>query len=243
MQRKEQYFEKEIRSDKEKIEKYKQLLNKSKAIFILDSDIKEISQKDHYRSTSYKDLDSHGFLAGGHARVIAAAEIGKYFPEVKLITTSYYQPDKPIHAEIYARELEKLSIPKNQIELEKKSTSTLTSLIEMVKLAKNHDWKEMSILTSDFHVPRTQEMYHQLKDLAENFNLADEEFSKAWNYFKKEGGLKISFIVAEEILLLRDSRYKTIIEEVKKTEAYKKRVESEKKGVKQLKEGTYGKKQ
>jgi len=239
---KEQCFEKGIQNDKEKIEKYKQLLGESKAVFILDSDIRETPQKDRHRPTSYKDTDAHGFLAGGHARVIAAAEIGKHFPEVKLITTSYYQPDKPIHAEVYARELEQLSIPKNQIELEKKSTSTLTSLIEMVKLAKNHEWKEMSILTNDFHVPRTQEMYHQLKNLAESLNLVDEEFSKAWDYFKKEGGLKISFITAEEILPLRDHRYKAIIEKVKKTETYKKRVKSEEKGLKQLKEETYGKK-
>jgi len=229
-------------SNKEKIEKYKEILGETEAIFVLDADIREvkIGERKEYRPTSFTDLDAHGYLSGGHSRVIAAAEIARFFPEIKIVTTSYYQPDKPIHAEIYAKELEKLCIPKEQIIMEKKSTSTLASLIELVKLAKNNDWSTISVLTSDYHVPRTKEMCCQLKNLAEKFNLADEEFINSLKSLRNR--LKILYITAEEILPYRDKRYKKIIEAVKQTEAYKKRVEAEKQGLEQLKSGQYGRK-
>lgn len=39
---------------------------------------------------------------------------------------------------------------------------------------------------------------------------------------------------------MRDPRYAKIIEDVRNSEAYRKRVEAEKKGVQQIRDGTYG---
>lgn len=226
-----------------KAEKYRELLGDAEAIFVLDADICEVkgdNGQKKYRSTSHENSDAHGYLAWGRERVLAAAEIGQFFPEKKIVTTSRYQPDMPAHAEIYAGELETLGIPKTQIEKEEKSTSTLTELIEMVKMAKRNNWNSITIITSEYHIPRTEEMYRQLDNLARKLNLADEEFMNAREFFEQEGGLKLSFISAEEVLLYRGQGYKKFIEGIKGSRAYKERVAAEQKGLRQLQEGNYG---
>ena len=230
-------------SFEEKKKVYQEILKNSEAIFVLDCDIREVKIHDRidYRSTSFISLDAHGFLGGGHSRVIAAAELAKFFPETKIVTTSRYQPDKPIHAEIYAKELKNLGVPEKQIELEPNSTSTMASLVELVKMTKMKNWKAIAILTNEYHLPRVKEMYRQLEILAEKFNLSDKDFKEAEKYFKSHP-LETNFVAAEDILPLRDKRYKKIIENVKQTEEYKKRIESEARGTQQLIEGTYGKK-
>ena len=73
-----------------KVEKYQEMLGDSQAMFILSMSEKEITVGNEkiYRPDSYSDLDNRGFMGGGHASCIAAAEIGQYFPDVKLVTTS-----------------------------------------------------------------------------------------------------------------------------------------------------------
>jgi len=236
--------EKQEETKEEKIEFYKKLLDGSEAVFCLDADIRDVKTKEGktiYRPTAFTTKDAHGYLAGGHSRIIAAAELASYFPDLKIITTSWYQPDKPIHAEVYAKELERMGVPKNQIEMEKKSRSTLESLVEFIKIGKKEGWKAASILTSEYHIPRTKAMVENLEWLAERFNLNDEEFKKALEEFKKEP-FKINYISPEEILPHRDKRYQKIIDEVKTLDAYKQRVEAEARGVEQIKNKTYGKK-
>ena len=69
----------------------------------------------------------------------------------------------------------------------------------------------------------------------------DEEFSLAFEYFGKGKKLQVRFLKAEEILPMRDKRYEKIIEAMRNSEAYKKSVEAEKRGIKRIREGTYGK--
>jgi hypothetical protein len=223
---------------------YKEKLRDAQALFVLDCDIQKKGSGDFERwtSTSYTKKDAHGFLAGGHARVIAAAEIGKEFPDLKLVTTSYYKPEDPIHAEIYKKELERLGVPESQIEMEVKSRSTLAELVEMVKMAKTNGWNKVGVLTSDYHLERVQEMYNHLDTLAEKLNLNDEAFKEAWTFFKQNNALEVELLSAEEILPLRDPRYSKIIEAVRETDVYKQRVQAEKRGVQQIKDGTYGNK-
>ncbi len=94
----------------------------------------------------------------------------------------------------------------------------------------------------DKSIERVQKMYNSLGELAEGLELDDEEFKEAWKHFEEGKGLRITLLGAEYILPLRDSRYSNIVREVRKSDAYKKRVEAEKKGVSQIFMGTYGKK-
>jgi hypothetical protein len=226
-----------------KIEKYKEMLSDAKAIFILsmserETNVDGIDKK--YRPDSYSDLDNKGFMGGGHANVIAAAELGHYFPDVKLIATSAPEKSEKSLAVIYAEELKKLGIPEEQIKLEEKSTNTLTEIIEMVKIAKNNNWESIAVLTNENQIERASEMFNHLLELANRLNLVDGEFSNAWEYFGKGEKLQVKFLSAEEILPMRDERYKKIIEAMRNSAAYKNRVEAEKIGAQQIREGTYG---
>jgi|GEM_PF-3997562 len=228
----------------DKIEKYKDMLGGSEAIFILSADARGIGEEknEKYRPDSYSDVEDHGSMGGGHARVIAAAEVGQYFPDVKLVATSLAPKKSLSLARVYAKELGNLGIPEEQIRLEEKSTSTLTELVEMVKMAKANSWEGVAVLTSESHLERVREMMNKLGDLAGGLDLADKEFIDAWESFGKGKSLQVRFLSAEEILPMRDPRYADIIEKTKSTEIYKKTVAAEKRGVQQIKDGTYGKK-
>src|SRR3989344_5384080 len=226
-----------------KIEKYQELIGDARAIFILSASEREINIGDtkKYRPDAYSNLDNKGSIGGGHARVIATAELGKYFPDVKLVTTSAPEKTDESLARIYAKELESLEIPVEQIILEEKSTDTLTELIEMIKIARNNAWESVAVLTSEQHIERASEMLNHLEELAISLNKMDEEFSLAFEYFGKGKKLQVRFLKAEEILPMRDKRYEKIIEAMRNSEAYKKSVEAEKRGIKRIREGTYGK--
>ncbi len=60
-------------------------------------------------------------------------------------------------------------------------------------------------------------------------------------FFEYIKNTEIRVIAAEDVLVERSSHYKKLFEKVEETDAYKKRVELEKEGVKSLEEGTYGK--
>ena len=233
-----------LEAPESKIERYKEMIGDSQAIFVLSMSAREgiISGRKIYRPDSYSDLDNHGFMGGGHANVIAAAEIAQYFPEVKIVTTSYDKKDEPTLAETYAQELKKLGVSEKQIELEDESTNTLTELFEMVKKVKKNEWRNISIITGETHTGRVQAMLDSLEELAKKFSPSDKEFFEAWDAFDKGRKLHVRLLSAEEVLPLRDPRYAKIIETVRKSASYGERVEAEKRGVQQIKDGTYGKK-
>lgn len=225
-----------------KVEKYREMIGDSKAIFVLAMSDREVGTHGAHRPDSYSNIDTKGFMGGGHANVIAAAEIAQYFPEIKIVTTSYDQKGKPTLAETYAQELKRLGVSEERIGLEEKSTNTLTELFEMVKLAKKHDWASVSVLTNENHIERVQAMLDHLEELAKKSKVGDKEFFESWDHFEKGKKLQIHLSSSEEVLPLRDSRYTKIIEAMRSSDAYKKRVEAEKRGVQQIKDGTYGKK-
>lgn len=215
----------------------RKLLKGVKALFVLDGDIqkKGSGKFERWSSTSYTAKDAHGLLAGGHARVIAAAEIVRRFPDLKVVTTSCYKHEDPIHAEIYKEELQRLGVPEQSIEMECVSRSTLEELKEMVKMATKKGWNKVAMLTNNYHLPRVKEMYFRLGEL-EDYGGFDSRWTSA------EENLEVLFLDAESILPLRDQRYKKIVEKVKCSEEYKRRVESEKRGIQAIREGKYIKK-
>ena len=225
----------------DKVERYKEMVGDSRAIFILSASEREIGKSGKkYRPDSYGDLDNKSLLAGGHARVIAAAEIGNYFPDIKLITDSAPEKAKESLAKIYADELKRLGISEAQIDLEERSTDTITELAEMMKIARINNWEKVAVLTSGYHVERVSEMLSHLKEIIKNMGIKDGEFDNAWEYFDGGNKLEVRFLSAEEILPLRNIKYQEIIDKVRDSESYKKRVASEKRGIQQIREGTYG---
>ena len=225
-----------------KFEKYKEMLGDSRAIFVLSMGDRKVNidGENEYRPTSYGDTDIRGFMGGGHAIVSATAEIAQHFPEIKIITTTNEGVEKPTIAETYAKKLGALGVPEEQIEMEEKSTNTLTELFEMVKMAKENGWGDVAIMTNENHVERVQAMLDHLEELAERLSKTDTKFFEAWEYFEKGRRLQIHLLSAEKILPIKDPRYQKIIDAMKASDLYKKRIEAERKGTQQIKDGTYG---
>lgn len=187
-----------------------------------------------YETTSYSDETASGTL-GGKARVIAAAEIARVFPDIQIVTSSKDDINSETHAKVMADELiNQYGVNKDRITLEENSVSTQTELIEMVKMAIKNNWQSVAVLTNDYHLARNLEMFVNLDKLADP---KDEEFKTAWEKFQAD--VSCVFIGAETILPLRSPRYETLIEKVEETESYKRRLEFEAKGVQALEEKTY----
>jgi len=224
-----------------KKEIYQAILNKEtnrkelpEAVFILSGGIKKTGEG-KFKTLSYSDEDVHGFVTGGKARVVGAAELAKVFPEMKMVTTSAIEPDFPSHARVMADELIKRETPEDQVILEEKSIDTITELMEMIKMSVRENWKKITILTSDYHIPRTKEMFRQLGSLVKD---EDPEFDAALIKFK-EANIEINFVSAEEILETTGHHFKSLIDKVRLTEGYKKRLEAEERGLEDLKSGRY----
>jgi len=230
------------KAGQEKITVYKEMLGNAEAVFVLSASAKKIGEgkNERYRPDSYGDRDNHGSMGGGHARVIAAAEIAQYFPDIKIVTDSYDYSDEPTLAKTYADALKGLGVSENRIILEERSNNTLTELLEMVKMAKNHNWQRVAVLTGELHLGRVRAMIANLEKLAKKLHPEDKNFFTAWEHFKQGQELQINILEAEKILPLRDGRYNKIIKYMRNNSAYKQTIEAETNGIRQINDGTYG---
>lgn len=224
--------------DKEEL--YKELLEGKKpgAIFILSGGI--VKRERGYSTTAYSDTQGDYGVLGGKARVVAAAELSKFYPEAKLVSTATYYPTPgdPSQSQIMESELLRLGVDKSQIKTEEYSRSTYDELSRIIALSLENDWHNIAVVTNEYHLPRVKEMLAGLNELATNKN--DESLLSLIPRFEKASN--ISFVSAEDVMVLRSPHYKSVIEEAKKHPDYKKRVEAENRGLQALKSGTYGKK-
>lgn len=204
-------------------------------IATLSAGIKKVGEQ--YHSPSYADTDPLGLLSGGKARMIATVEAHTYFPDAMFLTNSHTKgkaDDEPTHAKVVARELVEYGIPEDHIVLQENSTNTITELIELVKVSVDNNWRIVSVISNEYQIPRIQEFINSLDKFVGN----DSAFATALKKFKEEG-YKINLVSAEDILSVRSPHYDTLIEKVKKTEAYEERVAAETKGTEQIKDGSY----
>lgn len=245
---KEGRFEQAIGELESKREKFREILTTDQeqkelpeVIFILAGGIKEVNGVEasakQYESLSYGDADPNfpGLMTAGKDRVIAAAEIGKIFPDIKFVTTSAIEVDRPSYAAIMAEELIDRGISKQNIILEEKSDSTVTELVEMVKMAVKNGWTRINILTSGFHIPRTREIFNHLESI---LSYDDSEFDVAIKKFKKMDPV-VSFISADSILINTSDHYQYLFNKVNQLNSYKERIAAEERGIRDIKAGVY----
>jgi hypothetical protein len=218
------------------------------AIKPLKKEVKYSSPNDEpalaWSNLSFEDFGDQGLVTGGKARMLAAVEAAKLFPETTIVANSYnrFNADEPTMAAVSRQELLRRGVPDSQIMLEEESFSTFTELTELMKLAVQNNWTKVSIITSDYHIPRTAEMMNQLTSLdkiapAEHIQEADEAM-EALSTFNKRGG-RVAFIAAEDILRLVSHRYGEYLDNVKQTSSYNDTLESEARGLAHLKSGNY----
>lgn len=188
-----------------------------------------------YRSTRVDEGDSFGIL-WNEARVIAAAELAAYFPKSIIITTSVRSAGEPTHAAILRDELEQFSVSRNRVILEERSTNTLSQIGEVMKIIYEKKFKHVVFIVGEYQVSRVRAMYEYFESLTQPTAETKQSVKEV-----KGSGVQVQFIAAESILPYRDKKFIKIIDEMRKTPAYAKRLQSEERGVAMIKSGEYGK--
>ena len=117
-------------------------------------------------------------------------------------------------------------MPASRIIEEDKSNTTYQQLLELQKMARKHKIKNIIIISNKYHLPRVQAMI---------------EYGLGLNIFKKMfDNLDIKLKSAEEILIKHESeKWGKVISKIYKDNDMIARIELEKKGVEQIKKGTY----
>lgn len=232
----------------QKSEIYSKILSKDfkdnllpEAIVILSGGT-EYSKELGYYSPDYDEPDFTGLASGSIYRIEAVAEVGKYFPDIIFVTTgkmiSHGNPEKehfPNDARVLADELLDRGISENRIILEEKSVSTLSELVEMIKISRKKGWHQISIMTNRWHAPRVKLMYEKLETIEGLCN--EEEAAKIREF--KNSGVEVKVIAAEDITDNINSGYRDEMKEIEQRDSYKERLESEQKGIEDLKAGRY----
>lgn len=196
---------------------------------------------------------------GGKARALAARNLAEIFQGAEIVTDSKYPVKSPgqdievpeNHSEIYKEYLEGIGVDSDKIIQEDESTITFEGLINFLTMAADSESECPIIITNEYHLPRTQRMIEFLlneEKAKEKFKYLIEKLPdglkkkmEEQNFFDKIKGLSVKVVTAESILAHNNPHYENLFAKARETEAYKKRIEMEQEGVRQLDEGTYGK--
>lgn len=218
------------------------------SLFIMSGGYYPVKEKGYLQPPAYSiaGTDNSGLVTGARYRVWAAAEIyhcldclGQLVLQPYLITMSKYRTDslddldKPTCAEVYAEELIRRHVDSHKIAQIFQSTTTQAELVNMINLSVMKGWKYIAAITSDYHIPRVQAMY----EVIEEWNQDDEFFTCNFAEFKKNS--EIALISAEDILSETNHHFKYLINKVRSTDDYQKRLISEHQGVLDIRNGTY----
>lgn len=216
------------------------------AVFVLSGGIigsPNVQDAQPLRSTPYTEADHVGLFGGGEARVIAAAELSTLLPKALIVTNSTVRTKGgklEEHALVYAAELRAMGVPDGQIMEQVRSSSTATELVELLRLIKEKGWNRVVVITNDYHVPRAQAMYNNLKRLftPEYDEALSREVAELVAYVR-ENDIQVALQDAESVLISSRPSYAPIIAGSKLTEAYAQRLVAEEQGTRQVLDGTY----
>jgi uncharacterized SAM-binding protein YcdF (DUF218 family) len=198
-----------------------------------------IRQKDGlFLPTEYEDTDEFGML-GGRIRIDAALVLfERGTSDTIVFSTGVTEKNKaklgpsiPTEAAIYARYFkDRLKdrpelLAKARIVLEEQSCSTRTNIEEVLKIIGQNNWREVAIVSSRWHLPRTQALCEMLlQDLpkAERPNL--------------------TFLSADDTLLeLGKDEFAAEVTKAYQSEGCKQRLVHEQNGLNAIKAGSYPK--
>ncbi len=277
----------EINPDQSKEDYYREKLGGMvpEAFFVLGGGNRRIEEKGGrvwYKTSPYKGAFWNGNAGNGNGqevkpkaggakpRPIAAVELSGFYPNAKIVTMSHrpgtlYQMSEqttqtqvqPPFADVLASDMERLGLPSERVVKEPESTSTLTEMMEVFKLAAENNWENVAVITNDYQIERAQTIIDMLKDegklqglrdrLGTLFNTREEQeaFMRQWQKLEeaigktREKGLNINFISAEDVLRKRNHLYDRMIKGLIETIQYKNVVEGERVGNDNIKAGTY----
>jgi len=200
-------------------------MDKKNAIVILGGALKK-DDKGKWRTTSFSESDNFG-ASGDRLRVIA----GSYFFQdnnnqliIVLGGKGQYKdnPDAPAVSEVIKKELEDLGVLSENIITETESGNTYEQLKNLKEIIKSNDFKEIKIISNEYHLPRIQAIIDNNLELKE-----------------VEDSCHIELHSAEKISIEHNPKLEKEIKFAYNTELMKQRISLEEKGVQDIKEGKY----
>jgi uncharacterized SAM-binding protein YcdF (DUF218 family) len=154
---------------------------------------------------------------GGRDRVEAAATLAKKYPSAHIVTTSKRMTGETTTlAEVYAREIVALGVPRERVIEESESTTTETQVQEALRLAAENKWEQLVFLSSEYQLPRIAEFYKQEK-----------------------AAIRVEFVSSESVLAPLDPAFAARFARVQETLSYQMRLVAEARGLKAIRDGTY----
>jgi hypothetical protein len=200
-----------------------------KSIAVISAQIKKKNSK--WVSTDLNDFDKGG--PGGNLRLVAAKCLYQKNPDAKIITSGGRGHDvendevgRPDLSSILKRELVEMGVPEKSIIEENKSNTTFEQLDELQKIAKEKNINHFTIISNIYHLPRIQAMIENIFELIELKTLLKSD--------------ALNLEAAEDIIMENNQQdWQDKIEFAYKSERMQEIIKNERKGIKQLKEGTY----
>ena len=131
-------------------------------------------------------------------------------------------PDAPLLATVIKKELIERGVPAKRIIKENKSNNTYQQLQELKKIIIKQKLQQITIISSDYHLPRIKVMIE--KDIKLNKMLTKDQ---------------LIIQSAEEIIIKHEPEQKKTIRTAYESKDMQKRIALEQKGIKDLKQGKY----
>jgi peptidoglycan LD-endopeptidase CwlK len=222
------------------------------AIFILGGGnrvIEKEGRSTRYTTSPYKGRfffdEKNPRTGGAKARPIAALELAQDLPGAKIVTLSQRPGHltqgtipSPDFAEVLADDLVRHGIDRERIMQQSASTSTLTEMMEVIKISAENDWTSINVVVSDYQVERADillgiltdpikyaDLKHQLLSLFLNsaemeiFEQKMAELENAIDRFKASS-ISVNFVSAEDTLLGRSKHHANLVNYVRSLEGY-----------------------
>ncbi len=267
----------EVRIDETipKEEYYKEQLQgvNPEAFFVLGGGNREVTDsrgRKSHKTSPYRGKFFPEKTGGAKARPIAAVELSHFYPNAKIVTMSHRpnnlfqlaqqktQPtDHPSFARVLSDDIQRAGVDRDRIIENPDSTSTLTEIMEVIRLSTQNDWQNVAVITNDYQIERAQKIIGILKDdekrnLLKNqlqflfktgeetdlFNREWEKLERALSKFKTNN-ISVVFVSAENVLRRRSPHYEVLINELVELGGYKNVVEQERIGNKKIEEEKY----
>ncbi len=212
------------------------------AIYILNAVTKT---ENGYKVGSYADADWKGFLSGGKPKALAGLELAEQFPDatvaVNSMTFKISDQEAPTDAQVMADYLEQQGLSSERVVMQTNSQNTFEELVELIKSIQKYGWQHVAVVATETQKPRTIEMLRQIETLVDPRGASKEPvFREALEYLKDHTP-KITVVSSEDILPIRSSAYKAVIEKARETDLWKTRQALDEQALRQLREGTYWK--
>lgn len=181
----------------------------------------------HWRTTNFDEGDE--FAAIGDRLRVLAAHVLYQAKAGQIIIASGGRgqlsavADAPPAARVLTEELVGLGVPAADIIEESESGTTYEQLVALKKIVTEHPVAGIAIISNRWHLPRITAMFERFPEFAE---------------LKKIVSLEL--IAAENVLMVNNRAvWEPIITKAYSSEAIKKRIALEERGIEDIKQGTY----